>query len=621
MFTKNDWIERILMLVTIIMLSACAPQVEMTPAATPAQGEPVTLRFAVADAEGRPSEPYVLEFVEQVNTLSNGNITIEPIWDAGATTDADFEVGVVQLIKGGQADLGLAGSRAFDTESITSFQALQAPFLITNDNLSKAVATSDIATRMLDNLSSAGLTGLTLWPEDLRHPFSIIPDKPILSPGDFEGATVRVVPSEVSHMLIEVLGGKPLFGDDYQVAESGLRQGASLTGTPTATGNVIFFAKYQVLFANSAAFDKLNEAQRTILLEAAVVTQRKAIAEHPSEADAAAAWCADGGTVVMASAEQVAAFETAAKPVFDQIEQDPLNAELILAIRELKAKTEPAPGAEACAPTAPPQGVEPPAESPVWSQGLPPNGVWQVELSADDFAEMGVLRSVAESDWAGTYILTLKDGKSFGEFHGLHGFYGKCQANYELVGDIVRFTYYQTTGGECEGMVEELQWRLDEEGLHFHLVAVKNGPPTELKAYYEAKPWQKVEEWSTGLPPNGVWQVELSAEDIAQFGVLQSTADEMAGTYTWTFQDGNAQIEIQGSVIAVSCMVNATVVEDFVRLQNVGSTTCNGDAYDDVQWRLDEGGLHFHLVDSSVGLPIELKATYEAKPWQKIADQ
>ena len=52
----------------------------------------------------------------------------------------------------------------------------------------------------------------------------------------------------------------------------------------------------------------------------------------------------------MASEEQVAAFEAAAQPVFQMIEQDPLNAELIGAIRELKANTEPSPGAEACSP-------------------------------------------------------------------------------------------------------------------------------------------------------------------------------------------------------------------------------------------------------------------------------
>jgi TRAP-type C4-dicarboxylate transport system substrate-binding protein len=309
----------------------------------------ITLQLAIADAPGRPSEPYVLEFIEQVKTLSEGDMNIEPIWQAGDDTPAGFESGATQHVMEGDMELGLSASRAFDTQNVTSFQALQAPFLITNDALSKAVATSDIATRMLDGLSSAGVVGLTLWPEDLRHPFSLMPDKPILSPGDFAGMTVRVAPSDLTYMLIDTLGGSPMFGNEgYQAAESGLRQGFSLTGTPTATGNVIFFPKFQVLFANGPAFEKLSEAQQNILREAASATQKKAIAEHPSEVDAATAWCADGGTIVMASDEQVAAFEAAAQPVFEQIEQDPLNAELLAAIRELKENTEPSPGAQAC---------------------------------------------------------------------------------------------------------------------------------------------------------------------------------------------------------------------------------------------------------------------------------
>jgi TRAP-type C4-dicarboxylate transport system substrate-binding protein/sugar lactone lactonase YvrE len=331
---------------------ARAWNLQATSAGVPAQNQSsIILQLAVADALGRSSEPYVLEFIEQVKTLSDGDITIEPIWQAGSDTTPVFEQGVVKVVMEGQYDLGLAGSRAWDSLGITSFQALQAPFLITDDALAEAVAASEIGTQMLDGLSSAHVIGLALWPEDLRYPFSVIPGKSILSPQDFEGATVKVIPSEVSHMLIETFGGSPMFGNEgYQAAESGLRQGFSLTGTPTATGNVIFFPKFQVLFANGKAFEKLSEAQRTILGEAAAATQEKAITEHPSEVDAAIAWCADGGTIVMASDEQVVAFEAAAQPVFDQIELDPINAELIAAIRELKANTEPSPGAEACAP-------------------------------------------------------------------------------------------------------------------------------------------------------------------------------------------------------------------------------------------------------------------------------
>lgn len=208
----------------------------------------------------------MLKFIEQVKTLSNGNLLIEPIWDAAPDTTDGPEVGIIRLVLGDQADLGLAGSRAFDLEGITSFQALQAPFLITNDALSRAVATSDISTRMLDSLSSAGVVGLTMWPEDLRHPFSVMPDKPILDPQDFAGLTIRAVPSGITYTLMESLSAIPMLGDEsYQGAESGLRQGGSWNGNPTATGNITFFAKYQVLFANSTAFEKLSLDQRVVL--------------------------------------------------------------------------------------------------------------------------------------------------------------------------------------------------------------------------------------------------------------------------------------------------------------------------------------------------------------------
>ncbi len=454
-----------------------------------AQVDKLTLRFAVSDEQGRPSEPYVLEFINQVKTLSKGSITIEPIWDAGAETFAGFEQGVIQLVMRGKADIGLAAARTFDTESVSSFEALQAPFLIDNDALAEAIASSDIATRMLESLSSAGVVGLALWPEDMRHPFAIPPQKPLLSPEDFAGLNIRATSSGVTYNLIDTLGAFPMFDDSgYEGAESGLRQGASLTGTPIATGNVIFFPKFQVLFANGAAFEKLTDEQKSILRDAANATQGKAIAEHPRDIDAATAWCADGGTIVLASGEQVAAFEKAAQPVFDYIEQDPQNAELIAAIRELKANTEPSPGAEACAPEGATQTPAPSTEAEVWSEGLPPNGVWQVQLTVEDIMEMGLLRSNAESS-AGLFTWTFQDGKATTSFEGIPPY--KCEATYAVVEDFVRFTY--TSGTDCDGEIDDMQWRLDDDGLHLHLVAIKNAPFDGNRAYLEAKPWQKIE--------------------------------------------------------------------------------------------------------------------------------
>jgi len=360
--------------------------------------------------------------------------------------------------------------------------------------LAEAVASSDIGVRMLDSLSSPGIAGLALWPEDLRHPFSMNPDKPILLPDDLKGLAVRSIPSEVSYMLINALGGSPMYGDEYQAAESGLRQGASLSGRPTATGNVIFFPKFQVLFANGAALEKLSEGQRSILREAAAATQKKAIAEHPSEADAAAAWCADGGTVVIASEEQVAAFEAAAKPVFDKIEQDPLNAELIAAIRELKAKTMPAPGAQACESDIAQSNVVPTSENEIWSTGVPPNGKWTVNLTTEDIIAKGVRPSEADG-WSGLFFFEFQDGKGLFRAEYLSDFIVACPFTYEAVEDFFRNTYVDLgqPNYECGPQVDDLQWRLDEEGqLYFRVIDIKAVPFLETKANFEAKPWQKI---------------------------------------------------------------------------------------------------------------------------------
>ncbi len=129
--------------------------------------------------------------------LSKGNITVVPVWGVGADITPPSAQGVIKIVKDGQYELGLAGAGSWDTVGATSFQALQAPFLITNDALAEAVAASEIGTRMLDGLSSVGITGLGIWPEELRHPISMIPDKPILSPEDLKGLAVRTPPSAV----------------------------------------------------------------------------------------------------------------------------------------------------------------------------------------------------------------------------------------------------------------------------------------------------------------------------------------------------------------------------------------------------------------------------------------
>jgi hypothetical protein len=92
--------------------------------------------------------------------------------------------------------------------------------------------------------------------------------------------------------------------------------------------------------------------------------------------------------------------------------------------------------------------------------------------------------------WAGTYTWTFKDGKAQIDYTGTAGTDFRCEADLVGTDDVVKITY--SSGSACDGEVDDIQWRLDQDGLHLQLLAITNAPLVENKAYYEAKSWQRI---------------------------------------------------------------------------------------------------------------------------------
>jgi len=59
-------------------------------------------------------------------------------------------------VKAGKADLGVAGSRAFDSAGVLSLRALHAPLLITSYTGEEQVLKSPIVTEMLSGAGRGG---------------------------------------------------------------------------------------------------------------------------------------------------------------------------------------------------------------------------------------------------------------------------------------------------------------------------------------------------------------------------------------------------------------------------------------------------------------------------------
>src|SRR5512132_2438310 len=89
--------------------------------------EPKVLVLANNDGVNLDGAPAVQRFVDQVREISHGRLTVrvESSW-AGGTT----ETSVVKDVAAGKADLGWAGTRAFDLLGVDSFRPLHAPFLV-----------------------------------------------------------------------------------------------------------------------------------------------------------------------------------------------------------------------------------------------------------------------------------------------------------------------------------------------------------------------------------------------------------------------------------------------------------------------------------------------------------
>ena len=142
--------------------------------------------------------------------LSDGELRIEPVLNAGGE-NADWDQRVARKVAGGDFEMGLIPARAWDTEGVTSLRALQAPFLITSEALRDDVIGSDLADDLMAGLDEAGVLGLALFPEGLRHPFGY--ERPLLGPQDYAGKALRAPTSNTTAAVFDALGARTNDGE------------------------------------------------------------------------------------------------------------------------------------------------------------------------------------------------------------------------------------------------------------------------------------------------------------------------------------------------------------------------------------------------------------------------
>jgi TRAP-type transport system periplasmic protein len=312
-------------------------------------GEPVTLLMASPyDDPGWNYTPAVGHFVDQVEQLSGGNVSIEMNWGYG-DLEPDAEQQIVSAVANGEVDLAWVGTRVFDTLGVTSFQALHAPLLVDSYELQEAILASDIPTQMLAGLDELDVTGLAVLAGGLRKPIAV--DGPLLGPDHYAGATIQAFRSDAQTNTVIALGATPtdvvagerdagLVGGEIQGMEHTLRSYLARgmwSYVPYVTANVNLWPETTVLLVNPDTLAELSDVQAGWLYEAAADAAARSAELHNHDGPLVVEACEQGGRFAEASEADLAALLAAVEPVYAELEASLQTAEMMSQVTELKA--------------------------------------------------------------------------------------------------------------------------------------------------------------------------------------------------------------------------------------------------------------------------------------------
>lgn len=237
-------------------------------------GGGTALDVAYVTTQQHPYGIAVDAFAKEVN--ASGKITVNP---QPAYPQAEGQL--LADVRSGVVPMATVSSAIWDTAGVTAFQALQAPFLITNYSLEGAVITGDIGKSMIESADqqAGDVHVLAIHEGGLRKPFG---KTPLVTLANWKGKTIRAPQSQVLADGLKALGANvdPLpLPDVTQALQSGAIDGVEANlpliytqqwyeQAKNVTGNVNLWPFPTVLVVNKAVWDGLSADQQNVLTTA-----------------------------------------------------------------------------------------------------------------------------------------------------------------------------------------------------------------------------------------------------------------------------------------------------------------------------------------------------------------
>jgi tripartite ATP-independent transporter DctP family solute receptor len=242
-------------------------------AGAPAQ---TRVRLAHATAESHPFHRHAVMFKEALEKKTGGKVQVQIFSNRQLGDDRQ----ILEATVAGTLDASLASSVLYPlVVKKPGFDALQLPFLISSyDNLAKLL-TSPEAQALLDDLSSAGLKGLSIGEGGMRHFLSA--KGPVTKAADFKGLKTRIVPVPLHKAIWEAAGVSPVgiaYGEVYTSLQTHVIDAVEINASSVNGENLWEPAKHLTLTGhyfwpgvisyNKARFERLPAEVQKALVDA-----------------------------------------------------------------------------------------------------------------------------------------------------------------------------------------------------------------------------------------------------------------------------------------------------------------------------------------------------------------
>ena len=474
-----------LLTIASIVVGACG---------TPAPGNGDTkaeqnrLVLTIVTGESNPEE--ATAFASAVAKVSGGAIELN-VNNTLVALGPAYETDVIKTVTDGKAQLGFVAARAFDMAGVKSFVGLHAPFLIDSYGLEEQVLTSDWGQALLGHLRPAGIVGIGYLQGAMRRPLAY--SHALVDLADYEGARIGIRASALTEATFRALGATPIVFqpgvtrglDGMEVHPSQIRGANYDVGAHSLTGNIVFWPRPGVVFANAKVFDGLTPEQQATLREAATDAFGSSVASvKADQINAAEALCARGLATQSASAAAAADLMNAVQPVYEEIEKDPSTKATIDSIRGLKASLDATPETITCGAAAHPSAST--AIAPADVIDSPIVGTYATSFTRTELAASPLLYDKGElnnGNWGDLTLAFGRDGRvtmtqsNVAESSSTSG-------TYTLHGDHIdmNFNTGSNVGANFSG-----RWSLFRDTLTFERVGDE-----ELPTPYLVKSWTRV---------------------------------------------------------------------------------------------------------------------------------